>query len=391
MKTKLLPVLLLFMIPLLSFAQDDNNSKKEKYAVITNGFWDNWFISAGAGAQVYLGDSDGEKSGTFGKRIAPAIDIAIGKWFTPGLGLRLTYSGLQGRGFGYKGFEEHLTNPYENSSLYRQKWNMMNLHGDIMFNLTNMFCGYKENRVYSAIPYIGFGWLRSYQAPKTNNLSGNIGLINTFRVSKALDINLEARACITKDNFDTKIGGIRADAITGITAGITYRFKQRNFKKASCAQKVAASYENQANELDRLQQQLKQQQAYNKQLENELAKERNKKPEVKVEKEVSISPRTIFFNINQATVSNKEKINLKYLAEQIKENPKKTFTIEGYADSATGSAAFNKKVSEKRAQNVYDVLVKDYNVNPQQLKIEAKGGTSNMFGSNALNRVVIVK
>ena len=31
----------------------------------------------------------------FGKRLAPALDIAVGKWFTPGIGLRLAYNGLQ--------------------------------------------------------------------------------------------------------------------------------------------------------------------------------------------------------------------------------------------------------------------------------------------------------
>ena len=33
------------------------------------------------------------------KRIAPDLQISIGKWFTPGLGLRLQYSGLQSKSF----------------------------------------------------------------------------------------------------------------------------------------------------------------------------------------------------------------------------------------------------------------------------------------------------
>lgn len=390
MKIRQFTLLLLACVPFILTAQNGDEKKVEKqnkYQVLTNGFWDNWFISAGAGAQVYLGTDDSK--GAFGKRISPALDIAVGKWFTPGLGLRLEYSGLQSRGYAPYGTSYTLGDPND-KGMYRQKWNMMNLHGDIMFNLTNMFCGYKENRVYSAIPYIGFGWLRSYQDPKFNNFSGNIGLINRFRVSKAIDINLEARALVTKGNFDDQIS--KADAIVGITAGITYKFKQRDFKKrpvAICASQQGCG--NATNELDNLRNQLKQQQAQNRQLEEELATAKNKKPEVKVEKEVVSSPRVIFFNINQATVSEKEKVNLQYLADQIKANPNKKYTITGYADNATGTKAFNQKLSQKRAQNVYDILVKDFEVKPSQLEIVAKGGTDNLYSSNALNRMVIIE
>lgn len=65
---------------------------QDKYQVITNPFWSNWFFSVGGGASVLLGDNDG--AGSFGKRISPTLNIAVGKWFTPGLGLRLQYSGL---------------------------------------------------------------------------------------------------------------------------------------------------------------------------------------------------------------------------------------------------------------------------------------------------------
>ena len=67
-----------------------------KHEVVTNKFWNNCFISVAGGAQVFFGDHNNRMS--FGDRIAPAIDASIGKWFTPGLGIRLMYSGLQVRG-----------------------------------------------------------------------------------------------------------------------------------------------------------------------------------------------------------------------------------------------------------------------------------------------------
>ena len=64
------------------YAQDLSENT-DKYKVETNRFWDNWFISAGGGVQVYFGDADSKAS--FSDRLAPALDISLGKWFTPGL------------------------------------------------------------------------------------------------------------------------------------------------------------------------------------------------------------------------------------------------------------------------------------------------------------------
>lgn len=67
----------------------------DKFKVETNRFWSNWFVSAGGGVNLYFGDHD--KQVKFGKRLAPAVDVAIGKWFTPGIGVRFAYSGFRSR------------------------------------------------------------------------------------------------------------------------------------------------------------------------------------------------------------------------------------------------------------------------------------------------------
>ena len=68
----------------------------DKYKVETNHFWDNWFVSAGFGGEIIFGNHD--KQVKFLDRVAPALDIAVGKWFTPGIGVRLMYSGLSVKG-----------------------------------------------------------------------------------------------------------------------------------------------------------------------------------------------------------------------------------------------------------------------------------------------------
>ena len=84
------------------------------------------------------------------------------------------------------------------------------------------------------------------------------------------------------------------------------------------------------------------------------------------------------------------KVNIQLAAKVLKANPDKKYRVAGYADKATGSAPFNQKLSEKRAQVVYDALIAE-GVNKDQLELVGFGGTENMFGKNFLNRCVILE
>ena len=62
---------------------------------LTNRLFDNIFISVAGGINIYEGENDSYG----GKRLAPALDVAVGKWVTPSVGLRLQYSGLKAYGW----------------------------------------------------------------------------------------------------------------------------------------------------------------------------------------------------------------------------------------------------------------------------------------------------
>ena len=188
-----------------AFAQTSTTEEKveyseDKYKVETNRFWSNWFISAGGGAQIYFGDHD--KQVSFGKRLAPALDIAVGKWFTPGIGMRLMYSGLQQKGATQKGALSHSTGgdvPGKGGNGYwleKQKFDMANFHADILFNFSNLFCGYNEKRIWNCSPYAGLGWARVWKSPSAKEVSANVGILNSFRLCSALDLNLDVRAML---------------------------------------------------------------------------------------------------------------------------------------------------------------------------------------------------
>ena len=108
-------------------------------------------------------------------------------------------------------------------------------------------------------------------------------------------------------------------------------------------------------------------------------------------KEVNVAgPRAIFFKIGSAKIDDYGKVNIQLAAKVLKENPDKKYKVAGYADKATGSASWNQKLSEKRAQAVYDALIAE-GVDKDQLELVGFGGTDNMFGKDYLNRVVILE
>ena len=47
---------------------------QDKYQVITNPFWSNWFFSVGGGAQVLYGNND--HIGKFRDRVAPTFNVS---------------------------------------------------------------------------------------------------------------------------------------------------------------------------------------------------------------------------------------------------------------------------------------------------------------------------
>lgn len=366
------------------YAQTETNSNK--YSVETNRFWNNWFISVGGGAQVYVGDGDSQ--GSFGKRIAPALDVAVGKWFTPGLGLRFQYSGLQAKGFSFQN-GEYAIGARNSDGVYQQKWNLAHFHGDVLFNLSNIFCGYNNTRVYNAIPYLGFGVMHLWDTPQTNELAATVGFINRFRLSSALDLNLEGKATLVNDRFDSEMGGNGKEGLASVTLGLTYKFPQRGWSGSKVRTVSTGISES---DMDRLREQINSMKHDNQTLKEELEAARNKKAETVVKKEMAVAPRIIIFPLGKSTLSKQERVNLGYYAKLIKEAPaSKVFTIIGYADNKTGSAAVNERLSKERAEAVRNVLVNEFGVKSSQLKTDYKGGVDNMYYDDAaLSRAVII-
>ena len=275
--------------------------------------------------------------------------------------------------------------------MYREKFNVLNLHADMLWNISNAISGYKETRFWDFVPFAGFGWARSKaNGAKDNEISVNLGLLNVLRLSKSLDLNLEGRLMIVNQRFDGVVGGRKMEGLASLTAGLTYNFPVRGFKRTSDIIVVDDNSEF-INKIGDLERQLAAAEAARAALKKELDDERAKGPKVVSDPYAVLSNFAIFFTIGKADVSKKEKINLEYIAKAMKELPDEKFVLFASADKQTGTAEFNQKLSEKRGQVVYDILTKEYGVNPDQLEIKAVGSSDQVFDKAAYNRVVIIR
>ncbi len=371
-----------------TYAQDGaaNNEQQKRGPYVTNRFFDNIFISVGGGAQVYVGEYDAK--GDFGKRIAPALDFSVGKWVTPCVGVRLQYAGLKANAWSRT---ESMFTTEVVDNMFRQQFNVMNLHADALWNVSNAIGGYKESRFWDFVPFAGFGWARATANDAIDNeVAVNFGLLNVLRLSKSLDLNIEARMMLVNQRFDGVWGGRRGEGMATLTAGLTYNFPVRGFKRTSDIV-VAQDNSNYLIRISDLEKQLAAAEAARAALQKELDAEKSKAPQVVNDPYAIVANFAVFFNIGKADISKKAMVNIEYLANAIKQLPNEKFVLFASADKETGTASFNQKLSEKRGKAVFEALTNKFGVNPEQLEINAVGANDQVFNTPSFNRVVIVR
>ena len=371
--------------------QTETTTSSDKYKVETNHFWNNWFLTVGGGGQVMFGDLD--KYMKFSDRITPTFDVSLGKWFTPGIGVQATYTGYKLKGIYHKA-EAHFptTDVYTDvrdsyadhfgkAPAYEQEADYFNLHLDGLLNLSNLFCGYNESRVWNVILYAGGGLARTYNhdGERGNTISFNGGLQSKWRLGSHVDLNLTVRGAVLDDNFDGEVStehNHKFDGILGGTLGLTFKLGKQGWNRSSST----TTYITDDAEINRLNGEL-----------NNLRAENNRLKNQKPTEKIVTFPYMVNFVKDKVDVVNRERVNLSTLAEMIKSTPNKKYSVIGYADKQTGSVERNAWLAENRAKNVYDVLVNEFNVNPNQLVLDSKGGVDYMFYNDPqMSRSVII-
>ena len=375
----------------------------DKKAVFTNGFWKNWELDLGLGAGAYIGENDYKMKNKFEMVAFPAIDAYLTKWASPSFGLGLGVTGGAFKGL-YQGktasggplpyvrfktdelYTGELAPKFANreyEKLSIQKGNYVNIYAVAHADLMNMFGGYKPARFYTIDAYAGGGVILGFSddgllpAP-----TFNAGLINKFRLNEQLSILLNLRGALVGDNFDGEsaesepnrehwLKNVKMDGMFGGTIGLAWNIgkeasKWRNAERVSVYQ-------------------------YDKDLITEYIHDT-----VVVKEPVPdpIIPEVWFhinFIVDRWDISKKELINIHAVADLIKSTPKVKYLVCGYADKQTATPPHNLMLSENRAKAVYNALVNEFGVDPDQLVMDYKGGVDYMFyNMKELSRCVMI-
>lgn len=400
--------------PVISETQDGEGgrtvtSSTTSKNVLTNDFKYNWELIGLLGTQFYYGEN--EKYMKFGERFTfPAVDIMLNKWASPSIGFAVGVEGLKMKGV-YKTWSDSGLPVEENyphfmtDELYQKNYSSsqgrsmdlsyqngwyINPFIVAMFDLSNMIGGVKADRFYTAQFYAGGGVMLGFDKDKlqlsnARGVSFNTGLLNKFRINEHFDFVVNLRGALVSDEFDGESRDLNEtydkdhiknnfpfDGIAGVTAGLCLHF---GVKKDLHTWKNA----------------------------NSVVADHYVAPVVIKEKEIihdtiqvgrPVDPELWFhiqFKIDRTEIQPRERININSVADFIKSAPDTKFLVAGFADMQTSYPEHNMWLSEHRAKNVYNMLVNEFGVNPDQLEIDYHGGVDYMFYTKEeLSRCVMI-
>ncbi len=373
----------------------------QKNSVFTNGFWSNWTLGIDLGPHMYYGDNDWKVAKWTEMFTFPALDIYLTKWASPsfGVGLGMTAGRFKGlyqttpdKGhavFNPLGNFQHDpvlyyndANPkYDLQKLAVQRGAYINAYALAHADLGNIFFGYDPDRFFDIDAFAGGGVIYGFSKPSNvPSATFNCGLNNMFRISERLRLMINLRGGLVGDDFDGEcyldedhasgwFANHKLDGIFGITGGLMVNLG-KDGGKWNLASRSSTIHYNDAIKAEK------------DALAKALAEAQGTPKEVYVEKIIKDIPKVwwhINFIVDRWDLLTRELVNLQAISDLIKSTPHTKYLLCGYADKQTATPAHNMMLSENRVKAVYNALVNQFGVNPDQLVTDYKGGVDYMF------------
>ena len=183
----------------------------------------NWFIEIKGGASAFLGTPIG--CGDVFDRVTPALQVGLGKWFTPAIGGRIGFQGLN----------------FKNAEFNSMKYQF--IHADFMYNVTSDI-HQNENGIplWDVIPYVGIGMVHNADWTSQCTCSGgasgshpfafSYGVETRYRLSDRTHLVAEISGMVTAKNFDgigtsTRFG----DHMISVSAGLSFTIGKTGWKR----------------------------------------------------------------------------------------------------------------------------------------------------------------
>ena len=368
-------------------AQEVTYTEDPSQGVLLNKFENNWFIQAEGGVAVGFTHEDQHRK--FGDRFAPAASLYVGKWFSPIIGARLGADFLSVKGLHKYEMDAIGAQPWENSvnGYEKTKVNYIGPGFDVMINLTNWWCGYKPNFYAGGAFYWTMAKRPEYHPYTENDNWGDLewhnahdkvlairaGITQEFNITERFALGLDLRAtAVSNHNDGYGYTGVIGQAL--ITA--TYKFGKTEWN-APVVPVCPPAGEN----CDEYRARLQAADARIADLEAQLKACLNRPVQKEVVTKAPLA--TIYYPINVYRLTSVDKRVLESVANVMKADTKKKYTLTGWADNYTGTDAYNKRLRENRVNTVKAQLVR-YGVADSQLNATINNGNRVDLGDKCL-------
>lgn len=335
-------------------------------------FLDNWFVTGQVGG-LYNWGSNCDK-GSFWHHLRPTAAVSVGKWFSPTVGARV------------QGFFSSNRAVADNWKAYH--WNAMGVNGDGLFNFTNLFLGYKENRFFNLIGFVGIGWEHTtsysqrdwnngeslYDRGNTDLLAVHLGAIARFRLSNCLDLDVEVGNSLLDDSYDGQETSNRWDGHVNLMVGLNYRFKNHDGSHQFTYARLDDTKIKEANdEINRLRAQ--------------TSEIKSKVDTIRRDTKVAeASSSLVSFANNSSAINELQQLNIYTAATNFKKmgNDGRLYIIPANAQPK------DQNLYLQRAQSVRDALVKEYNIPAGRIQIERDSNYSKYISATQARVIVYI-
>ena len=344
-----------------------------------------WYVQVQAGGQYTLGEID------FSDLLSPNVQVAVGRQFTPVFGLRLAVNAWQSRA-GWEFSEAPV-------GTVKWKWQYVAPGLDATFNLSNLFAGYNPTRLFQFTVFGGLGanigwgfdkksnWdneeLLGQHTTATNEnlqyawdgtkvrLYGRVGVAGDFRISDKVSLGLEVNANTLSDRYNGKKAGNLDwyfNALVGAKINLGKTYTTRTIEAPKAPERVVE-----------------------KVIERVVEKpcpQPVMAPTHAIERKAEAFRRDVFFTIASTIIPRAEQQKVKEVADYMKANPNSKVNITGYS-SRDNAHKLNLRLSQQRAQAVYKMLVNQYKIAANRIKVDYKGDSEQPFAVHVENQVAI--
>ena len=440
LKVALCAALTLYLVPSVAASpiSEDDKAVADSTIMMSNKFTKNWELSVMLGAQSYLAEFSQFSTGNFKLKDSWRFtgDISLVKWASPyfGLGFGFTEAGF--KGIYRPGTDTRATFAKQGDPVYPgyNGWFSVatgsygNLFAKATVNFSNLFGGFDSRRRFEVTGYAGGGIIfptcKIEKYKRAKGATFNAGINAQYRIAKHLYVTAALRGALISDGFNgisyvtgAETDNLSLDGQAGALVGISYKFgynKRKNQKsgvvneyewipsvvafetsetvKAMVDKEVAAVEEVKDAQIAAVSEKLDNESHELEQLraENERLTKLLEETQSIVASNVSYW-QYVSFHIDRTVITNRQKVNVMAAADFIKSHPELKFVINGYADKQTATPEHNVMLGDGRAKAVFNALVNEFGVNPDQLEFRGNGGVDYMyFKDKECSRCVLI-